>query len=102
VEEQISFCLTLLDGVSKDGARDRQMETTFSRNYSVQFVDHRCWECGTFWAIEEQKDIICCPRCAGKRNARLHETIGTLDKTIAGLKGQITRLKRISHRGREG
>lgn len=71
------------------------MENTFDRNYSVTFVDHRCAQCGTFWAIEKWKDWLrSCPHCGGKEISRYREEIATLHKAAAGLKGQITKLKK--------
>ena len=67
--------------------------TTFSRNWLISYQDERCSTCGTIWAIELEK-IGTCPRCAVTQRQEKYNYILRLEKQVASLKGQITKLKK--------
>lgn len=63
----------------------------------IEMRIRRCWTCGTFWSSERDRDSDLCPRCAGRAMRELGERILKLERTVAGLRGALSR--RGSRRG---
>lgn len=55
---------------------------------------HRCWTCGNYWACEERGGGEArCPSCAGERILEIGNELAARDRTIAALKGALTKAR---------
>jgi DNA-directed RNA polymerase subunit RPC12/RpoP len=64
-------------------------------NYSIQFTCNRCFDCGTFWAIETSRTSPrdACPRCSGKQISNAYETVSNLERSLISMRGALTKAK---------
>lgn len=59
----------------------------------LELVVTRCWECGTFWAVERRVHGTgpSCPCCAGRKALYAHKESERIGRVISALRGTITR-----------
>lgn len=63
--------------------------------YTIEYQTNRCYECGSFWAIEINRQAgVTCPRCTRIEVGKLHAETEKLNRTIAALRGVINRRKK--------
>jgi len=62
----------------------------------VRLTQHRCWECGRWWAYERFSiESPECPVCAGRALQRVNKRIAELERSNASLRGALTRAKEV-------
>lgn len=63
-------------------------------NYNLE--TKRCFECGTFWAVESGKDIASnvCPRCAGDKIRQANDRADAAERSMRSLRGNVTKMKK--------
>lgn len=71
------------------------MEHAFA--FTHQFDDQRCWDCHRWWFKERHQDASC-PYCAHDSRAKRNEENARLERSVAALRGAITKLKRSRRR----
>lgn len=62
--------------------------------FEFEFKSHRCWDCGTFFAVESARDTDVCPRCAFKELNAKANIIRQQERTIAGLRGALSKRRK--------
>lgn len=71
------------------------MSTIFNLQPTLELETRRCYDCGTYWAIEKTRsggnDI--CPRCASEKIDRAMEFLKELERSRNSLKGALTHQK---------
>lgn len=61
----------------------------------VTLAPRRCFECGRWWAYERFAiDTPHCPVCAERANVEQRKAISELQRTIAGLRGALTKAQK--------
>lgn len=71
----------------------------------IELTVQRCYECGRCYAYEsnrswEYKGNTACPHCAQRIKAEHFKRIEELGRTVAALKGALTKAKRRHRRRR--
>lgn len=55
----------------------------------------RCFECGRWWAYEVfRAEAAECPVCARRQLERMRDAVAERDRSIAALRGSLTKRKR--------
>ena len=67
---------------------------------SFHFEHKRCWDCGTFWAIETLRTNVVtrCPMCAVKDVRQLCDRADGLERSNKALRGAITAMRKRNGR----
>ena len=63
---------------------------------TIEFKDHRCDECGAYWAIESARnytDVLQCPLCATRKVNEANDRVAEMERSMRALKANFTRLK---------
>jgi predicted Zn-ribbon and HTH transcriptional regulator len=65
-------------------------------NYTIIYEEFRCYQCGTFWAIEvTRKPGTCvCPRCAAKSIEAANMAADKSERSARSLRGALKRSKK--------
>jgi len=59
----------------------------------IELHERRCYECGQWWA-SERANTATCPVCAQRRIDRAVEAQAKLERSVAALKGALTRSRK--------
>lgn len=64
-----------------------------TESFNVTFTHRRCYDCGTFWAIEADRKHreYLCPLCAYKQQREHFRTVEKLERRVRALRGHLTR-----------
>jgi hypothetical protein len=67
----------------------------------VQLESRRCWKCGRHWAYEKfVNEHPGCPVCAGNENSRLYDRVQKLERSLASVRGALTKARNRKSRAR--
>lgn len=69
------------------------MDQALTFTFDIQ----RCWDCHRHWLKERHQDGLC-PYCAHDNCTKRNEALAKAERSIAALKGTITKLKRSRRR----
>jgi predicted nucleic acid-binding Zn-ribbon protein len=62
-------------------------------NREIELSEHRCYDCGRYWALESAVSGEC-PKCASDRIKERYADLDAANRTIAALHGALTKAKR--------
>jgi DNA-directed RNA polymerase subunit RPC12/RpoP len=59
----------------------------------VELTEHRCYECGRWWAFESAIGNVNCPACSERLIASANERASQAERSMRGLRGAVTKLQ---------
>lgn len=77
-----------------------KLDCVLTEAFEFKLQVHRCFNCGTFWAIEKRLDFeveigaVVCPRCAVDEVEKVRRLLRKQDATSRALRGVISRNKK--------
>ena len=66
-------------------------------NETIEYSNFRCWDCGTFWAVEtslNRTKMAECPHCAHEKIKKAQNDAKKSERAMRGLRGVMKRLKK--------
>lgn len=66
---------------------------TFTCSPGLTLNGNRCVTCGRWWAVEQYVSGTC-PKCAARRIAAADDEVAVAHRTIAALRGALTKANR--------
>lgn len=71
------------------------MTTPLTITEPVELTQHRCYQCGRWWAYERfAASMPDCPVCSQRVIDRQRTSIEERDRTIVGLRGALTKARK--------